>query len=129
MKTAVASKPATKTRPDTREASAEHGSSRSLQILAALSAFRDGDFSIRLPNDWDNVDGQIAAAFNQITAQEARIAAEVARLSATVGKEGRLKHRMTLPGALGGWASSAIVTSPFVSADSSSSAYCTNVAA
>ncbi|KQY80281.1 hypothetical protein ASD35_09645 [Pelomonas sp. Root1444] len=73
-------------------------------MLAALSAFRDGDFSVRLPNDWDDVDGQIATAFNQITAQEARIAAEVARLSATVGKEGRLKHRMSLPGAVGGWA-------------------------
>ena len=80
------------------------GAARSRQILAALSAFRDGDFSVRLPNDWDDVDGQIAAAFNQITAQEARIAAEVARLSATVGKEGRLKHRMSLPGAVGGWA-------------------------
>jgi HAMP domain-containing protein/signal transduction histidine kinase/DNA-binding response OmpR family regulator len=80
------------------------GSARSRQVLAALSAFRDGDFSVRLPSDWDGVDGQIAAAFNQITAQEARIATEVARLSATVGKEGRLKHRMTLPGSLGGWA-------------------------
>ncbi len=79
-------------------------SSRSQQILAALSAFRDGDFSVRLPGDWGDVDGQIAAAFNQITAQEARIAAEVARLSATVGKEGRLKQRMSLPGALGAWA-------------------------
>ncbi|KRA71559.1 two-component system sensor histidine kinase/response regulator [Pelomonas sp. Root662] len=73
-------------------------------MLAALSALRDGDFTIRLPNSWDGVDGQIAAAFNQITAQEARIAAEVARLSATVGKEGRLKHRMSMPGSLGGWA-------------------------
>ncbi|KQV49549.1 two-component system sensor histidine kinase/response regulator [Pelomonas sp. Root1217] len=77
---------------------------RSRQILAALSALRDGDFTIRLPNSWDGVDGQIAAAFNQITAQEARIASEVSRLSATVGKEGRLKHRMSMPGSLGGWA-------------------------
>jgi len=79
-------------------------SGRSRQILAALSAFRDGDFTVRLPNDWDDVDAQIATAFNQITAQEARTASEVARLSATVGKEGRLKQRMSLPGALGSWA-------------------------
>ncbi|MDR7332250.1 HAMP domain-containing protein [Roseateles asaccharophilus] len=82
----------------------EGSAARSRQVLAALSAFRDGDFSVRLPGDWDGVDGQIAAAFNQITAQEARIATEVARLSVTVGKEGRLKHRMSLPGSLGGWA-------------------------
>jgi len=85
-------------------ATAETGALRSRQILAALVALRDGDFSVRLPNSWDGVDSEIASAFNQITAQEARISAEVARLSATVGKEGRLKQRMSVPGALGGWA-------------------------
>ncbi|MET0520007.1 MAG: hybrid sensor histidine kinase/response regulator, partial [Burkholderiaceae bacterium] len=77
---------------------------RSRQILAAMAAFRDGDFSLRLPSDWAGVDGQIATVFNQTIAQEARIAAEVARLSGTVGKEGRLKDRMSLTGSLGGWA-------------------------
>ena len=48
--------------------------------------------------------GQIAEAFNQTIAQEDRITKEVARLSVTVGKEGRLKQRMSLPGAVGGWA-------------------------
>ena len=83
---------------DEGKAGPELSALRSRQILAALSALRDGDFSVRLPNSWEGVDGQIAAAFNQITAQEARIGTEVARLSATVGKEGRLKHRMSLPG-------------------------------
>ncbi|CAM5796716.1 HAMP domain-containing protein [Rhizobacter fulvus] len=77
---------------------------RSRQILLALTAFRDGEFAVRLPADWDGIDGQIATAFNQTIAHEARIAAEVARLSASVGKEGRLKQRMSLPGSLGGWA-------------------------
>ncbi|WP_457445952.1 HAMP domain-containing protein [Roseateles sp. P5_E4] len=89
---------------DVLNGGAELSAPRSRQILAALSALRDGDFTIRLPNSWDGIDGQIAAAFNQITAQEARIASEVSRLSATVGKEGRLKHRMSMPGSLGGWA-------------------------
>jgi len=103
-KRAGASKPAARAESEVQAPSAESGASRSRQILSALLAFRDGDFSVRLPGDWDGTDGQIATTFNQITSQEARIAAEVARLSATVGKEGRLKHRMTLPGALGGWA-------------------------
>ena len=77
---------------------------RSRQILLALTAFRDGEFAVRLPADWEGIDGQIATAFNQTIAHEARIAAEVARLSASVGKEGRLKQRMSLPGSLGGWA-------------------------
>src|SRR5215203_999443 len=77
---------------------------RSRQLLMAMMAFRDGDFSVRLPADWPAMDGRIAEAFNQSVAHEGRITREVARLSVTVGKEGRLKQRMTLPGAVGGWA-------------------------
>src|ERR1700689_773309 len=77
---------------------------RSRQLLMAMMAFRDGDFSVRLPADWPGMDGRIAEAFNQSLAHEGRISREVARLSVTVGKEGRLKQRMTLPGAVGGWA-------------------------
>ncbi|HEV8002469.1 MAG TPA: HAMP domain-containing protein, partial [Planctomycetaceae bacterium] len=77
---------------------------RSRQLLMAMMAFRDGDFSVRLPADWPGIDGRIAEAFNQSLAHEGRISREIARLSVTVGKEGRLKQRMTLPGAVGGWA-------------------------
>jgi len=69
-----------------------------------MQAFRDGDFSVRLPANWGETDGQIAAAFNQTISQEARIAVEVARLGATVGRDGRLKQRMSVPGSVGGWA-------------------------
>jgi PAS domain S-box-containing protein len=73
-------------------------------ILAAIMAFRDGDFSVRLPGDWTGTDAQIAEAFNQIIAQKERGLKEVTRLSETVGKEGRLRQRMSLPGAVGAWA-------------------------
>ena len=103
-KRAGASKPAARVEFEVQAPLDESSGSRSRQILAALLAFRDGEFTVRLPGDWDGTDGQIATAFNQITSQEARIAAEVARLSATVGKEGRLSQRMTVAGAGGGWA-------------------------
>jgi len=77
---------------------------RSRQLLMAMVAFRDGDFSVRLPADWPGVDARIAEAFNQTVAHERRISREVARLSVTVGKEGRLKQRISLPGAVGEWA-------------------------
>ncbi|RZL27776.1 MAG: hypothetical protein EOP35_26745, partial [Rubrivivax sp.] len=101
-KRAVVSK--TEPEPQMPTQTAGLSAARARQVLEALSAFRNGDFSVRLPTGWDDIDGQIAAAFNHITAQEARIASEVARLSATVGREGRLKHRMSLPGSVGGWA-------------------------
>ncbi len=82
----------------------ESAEARARVLLAAVVAFRDGDFSVRLPTDWSGTDRRIAEAFNQTIAHEDRIAREVMRLSAVVGKEGRLKQRMTVPGALGGWA-------------------------
>ena len=77
------------------------------QILTAIGAFRDGDFSVRLPANWAGTEGLIAAAFNQVIAQKRRISKEVTRLSQAVGKEGRLKQRMTVPGSIGEWAAEA----------------------
>ena len=82
----------------------ELAEARSRQILKAIVAFRDGDFSARLPADWPGIEGRIAEAFNQTIVREEIISREVRRLSATVGKEGRLKQRMSLPGAVGDWA-------------------------
>jgi HAMP domain-containing protein/signal transduction histidine kinase/DNA-binding response OmpR family regulator len=70
-----------------------------------VTAFRHGDFSARLPTDWGGMDGAIADAFNQSVAQEDRFTVEIARLSVEVGREGRLKQRISLPGAIGAWAS------------------------
>ena len=82
----------------------ESAEARSRQILKAFVAFRDGDFSARLPADWPGIDGRIAETFNQTIVREESITREVRRLSVTVGKEGRLKQRMSLPGATGDWA-------------------------
>src|SRR6266481_5806644 len=85
----------------TRDVSAEV---RSRRILATILALRDGNFSVRLPSDWDGIDGQIAAAINQVVSHEERLSREVERLSRIVGREGRLQQRMSIPGAIGGWA-------------------------
>lgn len=80
---------------------------RSRLILAAMVAFRDGDFTRRLPLDWAGTDRRMAEAFNQAISHQEDIASEVARLSVPVGKDGQLVPRMTLPGASGGWAAAA----------------------
>ena len=77
---------------------------RQRQILSAFMAFRDGDFTARLPADWPGVDGRIAETFNQAIGHKQRLLSEVGRLSSTVGREGRLQQRMSLPGVMGGWA-------------------------
>ena len=86
-------------RPDTNGAD-----QFSRQLLAALLSLRDGDFGVRLPCDLTGVSGKIADAFNDIAAVSERRARETARVSRVVGKEGKLKQRMTVPGVVGGWA-------------------------
>jgi hypothetical protein len=59
---------------------------RSRRILATILALRDGNFSVRLPSDWDGIDGQIATALNQALSYENRLSREIERLSRTVGR-------------------------------------------
>ncbi|HEX3904896.1 MAG TPA: HAMP domain-containing protein, partial [Polyangia bacterium] len=66
--------------------------------------YRDGDFSARMPSDVLGVEGKIADVFNGILAVSARRTAETVRVCRVVGKEGKLKERMRVPGAVGGWA-------------------------
>src|SRR5437867_1486278 len=73
-------------------------------LLSAMLSFRDGNFSVRMPPDLTGINGKIADAFNGIAAVTERRARETARASRAVGKEGKLKQRMSVPGATGGWA-------------------------
>jgi HAMP domain-containing protein/CheY-like chemotaxis protein len=85
-------------------AAAPNGNGFSKQLLVAMLAFRNGDFAVRLPVDLMGVDGKIADAFNDIVAVSERRARETARVSLAVGKEGKLKQRMAVLDAAGGWA-------------------------
>ena len=83
---------------------APDGTAFSRQLLMALLALRDGDFSLRLPADLTGIDGKIADTFNDIAAISERRSKETARVSRMVGKEGKLKQRMNVSGVSGGWA-------------------------
>ncbi len=74
------------------------------QLLSALGAVRDGDFSARLPSDWIGLDGKVADVFNHITARLERSNANLLRLRHAVGEEGKLGERLTLGDSVGGWA-------------------------
>src|SRR5687768_1661805 len=73
-------------------------------LLHALVRFRDGDFGSRLPSSLVGVEGKIADVFNDILSVSSRRSLETARVCRVVGKEGKLKERMRVPGAVGGWA-------------------------
>src|SRR5262245_18183803 len=65
-------------------------------LLAALKAFRRGDFSVRLPDDLDGLDARIADAFNEAVALNERLAGELERLRHMVGMKGQLGQRASL---------------------------------
>ncbi len=72
-------------------------------LLDALLSFRGGKFGSRMPSDLTGIDGKIADVFNDILELSERRAAEIARVVRVVGKEGKLKQRLDVPGVSGGW--------------------------
>ena len=85
--------------PKPPSASLEHR-----QILAALRAFRRGDFNARMREDLTGIDGQIAETFNEIVDMVKTIREEASDVSLSVGKQGQAGKRMRRFNLAGGWA-------------------------
>ena len=73
------------------------------QLLAGLTAVRDGDFSTRLPQVGDELTDEIARVFNGMVSQLARFTAEVTRVAREVGTDGKLGGQAEVTGVSGSW--------------------------
>ncbi|HEX3895191.1 MAG TPA: HAMP domain-containing protein, partial [Rudaea sp.] len=73
------------------------------EVLKALRAMRDGDFSARLPSDWTGLTGKIADIFNEIVFSNQRVAEELDRIGHVVGKEGKTRQRAAWGVRRGAW--------------------------
>ncbi|MFI6787449.1 HAMP domain-containing protein [Nonomuraea sp. NPDC050383] len=73
------------------------------QLLAGLTAVRDGDFGTRLPDDAGGLLGEIALVFNGMVDQLSLFTSEVTRVAREVGTEGRLGGQAEVPGVSGTW--------------------------
>src|SRR4030095_7481565 len=74
------------------------------EILNVMVAYRNGDFTVRLPSTWTGVLGKMSDTMNDILSVSQRRSEEIVRISRVVGKEGRLRQRLSGPGVYGGWA-------------------------
>src|ERR1700751_575787 len=74
------------------------------ELLAALMAFKRGDFSARLPEDWIGVPGKIADTFNTVIETNQRMARELERIGCVVGTEGRITQRASIGEVTNSWA-------------------------
>jgi len=72
-------------------------------LLAALQAVADGDFTVRLPGDWEGMEGKIADRFNEIVAANQMMAEEMARVGQVVGREGKTRQRLRFARTGGAW--------------------------
>src|ERR1700758_529605 len=73
------------------------------QLLTALMAFKRGDFSARLPDNWTGVAGKIADTFNEVIRNNQRMTQELERIMRVVGKEGRITQRASLSDVSESW--------------------------
>ncbi len=73
------------------------------QLLAGLTAVRDGDFGTRLPDGGEGLLGEIATVFNGMVDQLSLFTSEVTRVAREVGSEGRLGGQARVPGVSGTW--------------------------
>ncbi|MGH9621245.1 MAG: HAMP domain-containing protein, partial [Bryobacteraceae bacterium] len=75
------------------------------RVLAALIAFKKGDFSVRLPVNQVGLAGKLIDNLNDIFELNENMCREMVRVSTAVGKEGKVGQRAALPAASGGWVS------------------------
>ena len=73
-------------------------------LLQAMQAMRNGDFSVRLPNDLDGLSGKVADAFNEIVSANERMAQQLEFVGQAVGRQGRTRQRVKLGVPGGAWA-------------------------
>ncbi len=69
------------------------GNARLGLLLEALRAFKQGDFSVRLPTRRNGVMGEIAETFNDVVGLNESMANEIVRVSRIVGEEGQMTER------------------------------------
>ncbi|MFJ9576448.1 HAMP domain-containing protein [Streptomyces sp. NPDC101191] len=89
---------------DGRPGPAAVGEPELRQLLAGLTAVRDGDFGTRLPDEAGGLMGEISSVFNGMVDQLSQFTSEVTRVAREVGTEGTLGGQAVVPGVSGTWA-------------------------
>jgi hypothetical protein len=73
------------------------------QLLAALKALRNGDFSVRLPTGQGGTADEIAETYNATVEQLNRLVSECIRIAREVGPEGMYGGQAEVEALVGRW--------------------------
>jgi osomolarity two-component system sensor histidine kinase NIK1 len=82
---------------------AEVNMSQDQELLKALTALKNGDFSVRMSTGHGGIDDEIAQTFNDMTDQLNVFASEVIRVTNEVGIQGKLGGQADWEDAKGKW--------------------------
>jgi HAMP domain-containing protein/signal transduction histidine kinase/CheY-like chemotaxis protein len=72
-------------------------------LLQVLMEVRNGNFDVRMPIDQTGVAGKICDTLNDIISMNQLIMEEFMLASETIGKQGKLNHRIEIPHGRGSW--------------------------
>src|SRR5437588_117303 len=72
-------------------------------LLKVLTAFKKGDFEVRMPVDQAGLTGKINDTLNEIFELNQRMTDEFQRISRAVGKEGKITQRASIGTTTGAW--------------------------
>src|ERR1700736_1850668 len=72
------------------------------ELLKVLTAFKRGDFSVRMPVDRTGMGGKISDTLNEILELNENMVKEFEHISRVVGKEGKITQRAALGAQTGG---------------------------
>ncbi len=73
------------------------------ELLRVLSEVKNGNFNVRMPIDLLGIDGKICDTLNDIIYLNEKLMDELTLAGKTIGKQGKLNHRVELPFAKGSW--------------------------
>ncbi|MDQ3110268.1 MAG: HAMP domain-containing protein, partial [Bacteroidota bacterium] len=74
-------------------------------LFKVLLRVKNGDFSVRLPDDQVGMTGKICDTLNEIIELNERMVFEFEKVGTSIGKQGKLTNRVELHGAKGSWGS------------------------
>jgi HAMP domain-containing protein/signal transduction histidine kinase/CheY-like chemotaxis protein len=75
------------------------------ELLRVLAEVRNGNFAARMPVDQTGIPGKVCDTLNEIIELNEQLMLELTKAGKTIGKQGKLNHRVELPYARGAWSS------------------------
>ena len=97
------------TTAQTTLAPVHHGSPQEVldkELLRVLIEVRNGNFDVRMPFDEVGIRGKICDTLNEVISMNERMTQEFTKASNTIGKQGKLTHRLEMPSSKGSWSNS-----------------------